>query len=57
GVATITQAGKAAGVLTTPTTVDHYLELGARYLYVALANLLTPGATDYLSRLKRYTQA
>jgi 4-hydroxy-2-oxoheptanedioate aldolase len=57
GVDTIKRAGKAAGVLTTPATVDRYLELGARYLFVGLANLLTPSVGDYLGRFKRYTES
>ena len=45
-------AGKAAGVLTTLETVDHYLELGALFIYTALGNLLQPGAQQFLSRFR-----
>jgi 4-hydroxy-2-oxoheptanedioate aldolase len=53
GVDTIRGAGKAAGVLTTPATVDRYLERGALYLFVGLANFLQPGVRAYLDRFKR----
>jgi 2-keto-3-deoxy-L-rhamnonate aldolase RhmA len=53
GIGTIRRAGKAAGVLSTPTTVDRYLELGALYLFVGLANFLSPSIDQYLSRFKR----
>ena len=43
-------AGRAPGVLTTPDTVDRYLELGALFIYTALASLLQPGAADFLRR-------
>jgi 4-hydroxy-2-oxoheptanedioate aldolase len=56
-VDTIRGAGRAAGVLTTPATVDKYLERGALYLYVGLANFVVPGARDYLARFGRYTRA
>lgn len=45
-------AGKAPGVLTTLDTVDHYLELGALFIYTALGNLLQPGAREFLGRFK-----
>ena len=48
----IRAAGRAPGVLTTPTTVRRYLELGALFLYVSLANLLDPGARDFLAAVR-----
>ena len=46
-------AGRAPGVLTTPSTVERYLDLGALFLYVAIGSLLTPGAAAYLKKLDR----
>jgi 4-hydroxy-2-oxoheptanedioate aldolase len=42
-------AGRAPGVLASPTTVGRYVELGALFLYVSLASLLNPAARDFLS--------
>ena len=42
-------AGRAPGVLASPTTVRRYVELGALFLYVSLASLLNPAARDFLS--------
>lgn len=44
-------AGRAPGVLTSPSSVDHYLEIGALFLYVSLGSLLTPAARQFLARL------
>jgi 4-hydroxy-2-oxoheptanedioate aldolase len=52
-VTRIRAAGRASGVLTTPATVRRYLDLGARFLYVSLAHLLSPGATDFLAAVRR----
>ncbi len=49
----IRAAGRAPGVLTTPATVNHYLEIGALYLFVGLASLLTPAARDFLAAVNR----
>jgi 4-hydroxy-2-oxoheptanedioate aldolase len=46
-------AGRAPGVLSQPTTVERYLELGALFLYVALGSLLTPGAKQFLAKFER----
>jgi 4-hydroxy-2-oxoheptanedioate aldolase len=45
-------AGRAPGVLTTPATVERYLELGALFMYVSLGHLLQPGANDFLAAFK-----
>ena len=42
-------AGRAPGVLASPTTVGNYVELGALFLYVSLASLLNPAARDFLT--------
>lgn len=49
----IRAAGRAPGVLSTPTTVRRYLELGALYLYVSLAAVLGPGTKDFLGAFPR----
>lgn len=46
-------AGRIAGTLTTPATLDHYLELGVLFLYVGLASLLAPAAADFVQRAQR----
>jgi 2-keto-3-deoxy-L-rhamnonate aldolase RhmA len=51
-VARIRGAGRAPGVLATPATVRHYLEGGARFVYVSLASLLDPGAKDFLAAVR-----
>lgn len=46
-------AGRAAGVLTTDgASARRMLDLGARFIYVAMANLLQPGARDFLAEIK-----
>jgi 4-hydroxy-2-oxoheptanedioate aldolase len=47
----IRAAGRTSGALTTPATVDHYLDLGVQYLYVALTSLLAPAAAAFVQRL------
>jgi 2-keto-3-deoxy-L-rhamnonate aldolase RhmA len=42
-------AGRAPGVLASPMTVERYAELGALFLYVSLASLLTPAAKEFLT--------
>lgn len=46
-------ARRIAGTLTTPATLDHYLELGVLFLYVGLASLLAPAAADFVQRAQR----
>jgi 4-hydroxy-2-oxoheptanedioate aldolase len=46
-------AGRIAGTLTTPATLDHYLELGVLFLYVGLEALLRPVAAEYVQRVRR----
>jgi 4-hydroxy-2-oxoheptanedioate aldolase len=46
-------AGRAPGVLTSnAASVRRYLDLGALFIYVALASLLQPGARDFLAEFK-----
>jgi 4-hydroxy-2-oxoheptanedioate aldolase len=46
----IAAAGRAAGVLCVDAAAGkRYLELGARFLYVALPSLLQPGTRDFVS--------
>jgi 4-hydroxy-2-oxoheptanedioate aldolase len=47
----IRAAGRIAGTLTTPATLDHYLELGVLFLYVGLDALLRPAAAEFLARV------
>jgi 4-hydroxy-2-oxoheptanedioate aldolase len=49
----IRAAGRAPGVLSTPATVRHYLDLGALFLYVGLASVLAPGTKDFLGAFPR----
>lgn len=46
----IRQAGRVSGALTSPSQLDHHLELGVQYLYVGLNALLEPGARDFIRR-------
>jgi 4-hydroxy-2-oxoheptanedioate aldolase len=46
-------AGRAPGVLTTDgASARRYLDLGALFIYVALASLLQPGTRDFLAEFK-----
>jgi 4-hydroxy-2-oxoheptanedioate aldolase len=47
----IRAAGRTAGALTTPATLDHYLEMGVLYLYVGLDALLRPAAAEFVARV------
>jgi 2-keto-3-deoxy-L-rhamnonate aldolase RhmA len=49
----IRAAGRIAGTLTTPATLDHYLDLGVLFLYVGLDALLRPAAADYMQRVQQ----
>jgi len=46
----IKSAGRIAGTLTTPATLDHYLELGVLFLYVGLPSLLESTSRDFVQR-------
>jgi 4-hydroxy-2-oxoheptanedioate aldolase len=46
----IRAAGRTSGTLVTPASLDHYLSLGVRFLYVGLAAILAPAATDFVRR-------
>jgi 4-hydroxy-2-oxoheptanedioate aldolase len=48
----IRAAGRVSGTLTTPAMLDHHLELGVQFLYVALGALLAPAAADFVKRAK-----
>jgi 4-hydroxy-2-oxoheptanedioate aldolase len=48
----IRAAGRVSGALTTPAMLDRHLELGVQFLYVGLASLLTPTATDFIRRVR-----
>jgi 2-keto-3-deoxy-L-rhamnonate aldolase RhmA len=50
----IRAAGRIPGTLTTPATLDHYLELGVLFLYVGLDALLRPAAADFMERARRH---
>jgi len=46
-------AGRAPGVLATNgPSARRFLDLGALFIYVALASLLQPGARDFLAEFK-----
>jgi 4-hydroxy-2-oxoheptanedioate aldolase len=45
-------AGRIAGALVTPKTVERHLELGVLFLYVGLASLLGPAAADFHRRIR-----
>jgi 2-keto-3-deoxy-L-rhamnonate aldolase RhmA len=46
-------AGKAPGVLTTPGTVERYLDLGALFIYVAMGSLLEASARSFVEKVGR----
>jgi 4-hydroxy-2-oxoheptanedioate aldolase len=46
-------AGRAPGVLTSnAASARRCLDLGALFIYVAMASLLQPGARDFLAEFK-----
>jgi 4-hydroxy-2-oxoheptanedioate aldolase len=49
----IRAAGRIAGTLTTPSLLDHHLELGVQFLYINLAALLAPAANGFVERIRR----
>jgi 4-hydroxy-2-oxoheptanedioate aldolase len=49
----IRSAGRVSGTLTTPKTLDRYLEIGVQFLYVGLQSLLEPASLDFIQRVKR----
>ena len=46
----IRAAGRISGTLTSPTHLDHHLELGVQFLYVGVNALLEPSAKDFIRR-------
>ena len=49
----IRSAGRVSGTLTTPKTLDRYLDIGVQFLYVGLQSLLEPASLDFIRRVKR----
>jgi 4-hydroxy-2-oxoheptanedioate aldolase len=49
-------AGRVSGTLTTPASLQHYLDLGVLFLYVGLASLLAPAVSDFVRRARSTTQ-
>jgi 4-hydroxy-2-oxoheptanedioate aldolase len=49
----IKSAGRISGTLTTPRTLDHYLDLGVLFLYVGLQSLLEPASHEFIERANR----
>jgi 2-keto-3-deoxy-L-rhamnonate aldolase RhmA len=50
----IRAAGRIAGTLTTPSLLDHHLELGVQFLYINLAALLAPAAAGFVDRIQKH---
>jgi 4-hydroxy-2-oxoheptanedioate aldolase len=48
----IRAAGRTAGTLTTPGTLDRHLELGVTFLFVGLPSLIGPAAADFVNRVR-----
>jgi 4-hydroxy-2-oxoheptanedioate aldolase len=48
----VRSAGRTSGTLVAPATLDHYLDLGVSFLYVGLAALLGPSATEFVNRAR-----
>jgi 4-hydroxy-2-oxoheptanedioate aldolase len=53
----IRAAGRTSGALVTPNDLDHYLELGVHYVYIALSSLLTPAARTFVQRVRTSSPA
>jgi 4-hydroxy-2-oxoheptanedioate aldolase len=49
----VVAAGRTAGTLTTPALLDRHLELGVLFLYIGLASLLAPAATEFVERVRK----
>jgi 4-hydroxy-2-oxoheptanedioate aldolase len=49
----IRAAGRTSGTLTTPALLDRHLELGAQFLYVGLAALFSPAASEFVRRVQK----
>jgi len=49
----IKSSGRVSGTLTTPRTLDHYLELGVLFLYVGLQSILEPASHDFIQQATR----
>jgi len=49
----IKSSGRISGTLSTPGTLDHYLDLGVLFLYVGLQSLLEPASHEFIERATR----
>lgn len=49
----IKAARRTSGTLVTPSTLDHYVDLGVGFIYVGVASLLGPAAADFIKRTHR----
>ena len=49
----IKSSGHVSGTLTTPRTLDHYVELGVLFLYVGLQSILEPASHDFIQQAAR----
>jgi 4-hydroxy-2-oxoheptanedioate aldolase len=49
----IKSSGRISGTLTTPGTLDHYLDLGVLFVYVGLQALLEPASHAFINRARR----
>ncbi|MBV9328851.1 MAG: 2-dehydro-3-deoxyglucarate aldolase [Chloroflexi bacterium] len=47
----IKSAGRVSGTLTTPGSLDRYLDLGVLFLYVGLQSLLEPASQAFIQRV------
>jgi len=49
----IKSSGHVSGTLTTPRTLDHYLDLGVLFLYVGLQSIMEPASHDFIRQATR----
>jgi 4-hydroxy-2-oxoheptanedioate aldolase len=49
----IKSSGRVSGTLTTPRTLEHYLDLGVLFLYVGLQSILEPASHDFVNQATR----
>ena len=54
GLRRIRAAGRVPGTLTTPATIDRYLDLGVRFLWMSLMSLIGPAANDVVQRVRQH---
>jgi 4-hydroxy-2-oxoheptanedioate aldolase len=53
----IRAAGRVSGALVTPNDLEHHLELGVQYVYIALTSLLSPAAGAFVQRVRASSPA